>query len=47
MTKQLDISLLNSDILGVNGPDPLRCAFSRKTSAHAGGKVEMVVQENE
>lgn len=37
-----EIDTKNTDIVGLSTPDPLRFAFSRKRSAHAGGHMDMV-----
>ncbi|HIF9472274.1 TPA: heme anaerobic degradation radical SAM methyltransferase ChuW/HutW [Photobacterium damselae] len=42
---QIDINKLDESILGLHSPDPLRFAFSRKKSAHAGGMNTMVPAE--
>jgi putative heme utilization radical SAM enzyme HutW len=40
--KMFVINDQNPDIVGLSTPDPLRYAFVRKKSAHAGGKMNMV-----
>lgn len=42
MNSQIDTSQLNPELLGLDTPDPLLFAFSKKKSAHAGGKTEVI-----
>lgn len=45
MNSQLNIESLNTDILGINSPDPLQFAFKKKSSAHAGGSSKMIAPD--
>lgn len=42
---KIDLSQLNESHLGINTPDPLRFAFGKKTSPHAGGMAVPVQSE--
>ncbi|MGF1754124.1 heme anaerobic degradation radical SAM methyltransferase ChuW/HutW [Vibrio makurazakiensis] len=42
----LDIYKFDESILGVSSPDPLRFAFAKKHSAHAGGMAMPVLQQD-
>lgn len=43
--RQIDPESLGAEITGKNTPDPLRYSFQNKRSAHAGGMVAMVPEE--
>lgn len=43
---KLKIELDDETLVGVHSPDPLRFAFSRKTSAHAGGMAQPIEKGN-